>query len=100
MLQALLERLNHRRSVVAVDEAMVEGGGQIHGAADRDGAIDHHRALDGAVDADDGYLGSIDDRGTRDAAELAEAGDGDGRTAELFTRRLVVARRLAHPAHF
>src|SRR5213075_1811909 len=49
MLEAFLERLDHRGGVVAVDEAMIEGRGDVHDAAYGDGALHHHRALDGAV---------------------------------------------------
>src|SRR5213082_2231141 len=99
MLQALLERLDHRGRVVTVHEAVVEGRGEVHGAPDGDGAAHDHRALQGAVHADDGHFRSVDDRRAGDAAQLAETGDGDGRTGQLFALRLVGARSLAHPAH-
>src|SRR5438874_1404058 len=37
MLEAFLERLDHRGGIVAVDEAMIEGRGDIHDAAYGDG---------------------------------------------------------------
>src|SRR6516162_7710781 len=73
VLEALLERLDHGRRVVAVDEAVVEGRGQVHGTADGDDAIEHHRTLHRAVDADDADLRRVDDRRAGNAAELAEA---------------------------
>ena len=54
-----------------------------------------HRADRHAVDADDGELGSIDDGRRCDAAEIAEAGDGDGGAAQLFPPRAAVPRGLA-----
>src|SRR5437016_13056682 len=96
MLEAFLERLDHRGGVVAVDEAMIEGRGDIHDAAYGDGSLHHHRSLDGAVDADDRHFRGIDDRRAGDPPELPETRDGDGRAAELLALRLVGARRLAH----
>ena len=54
VLDTLLQRLDHRGSVVAVDEPMIERRGQIHHAAHSDGAANDHRPLNGAIDADDG----------------------------------------------
>src|SRR2546430_6895434 len=89
MLEAFLERLDHRGGVVAVDEAMIEGRGDIHHAAYGDGALHHRRSLDGAVDADDRHFRGIDDRRAGDPPELPETRDGDGRAAELLALRLV-----------
>ena len=56
------------------------------------GAVHHDRPLDRLVDADDRDFRRVDDRRRDDAAELAEARDGDGRARELLARRLVGAR--------
>src|SRR5947208_11777376 len=96
MLEAFLERLDHRGGIVAVDEAMIEGRGDIHDAAYGDGALHHYRSLDGAVDADDRHFRGIDDRRAGDPPEFPETRDGDGRAAELLALRLLGARRLAH----
>ena len=78
MLEAFLQRLDHRGGVEAVDEAMIERRREIHDAADRDRALDHDRPLDRFVDADDRDFRCVDDRRRGDAAEPTEARDRDG----------------------
>ena len=38
----------------------------------------------GTIDADDGHLGLVDHGGADDAAQFAQAGDGDGRAAQFL----------------
>src|SRR5687767_4528380 len=47
LFQQVLECLDHRGGVVAVDEAVIEGRGEIHHEAHRDLPVDHDGALDG-----------------------------------------------------
>ena len=51
----------------AVEDAVVEGDFEVHDAADGDGVVDHHRALDDGLSLQEGRLRMIDDRGRGDA---------------------------------
>ncbi len=65
-------RLDHREELVgdgAVDHAVVVGHRQVHHRADRDGVVDHHRALLDPADAEDRDLRLVDDRQAEQAAE-------------------------------
>lgn len=53
VLDPFLQRLDHRRSVVAIHKAVIEGRRQVHHAPDCNRALVHHRSLDCAIDADD-----------------------------------------------
>ncbi len=75
-----LQCLDQSGRVGAIDEAVIERGGQVHHPPHRDGTGNHHGSFDRAVDADDRDLGHVDDRRAGDAAELAQAGHRDGRT--------------------
>ena len=56
--------------------------------------------LDDAVDADDGHFRVVDDRGGGDAADRAEAGNGDGRTTQFLARGLAGAYRVGKACDF
>ncbi len=57
-----------------------------------------HRPLDDAVDADDRHFRRVDDRRGHDAAERAQAGDGDRRSGELVARAPCPRARLRRGA--
>src|ERR1700687_2794019 len=59
----------------AVDQAVIEGQGEVAHRADGDGIVDHHRLLFDAAHAQDGYLRLVDHGRREDAAEAAEVGD-------------------------
>jgi hypothetical protein len=84
--QQLAHRLDETRGVDAVHHAVVEGRGQVHHAARHHRATAQHGPLDDAVDADDGHLGPVDDRRGDDAAQRAQAADGDGGAAQFGAR--------------
>ena len=77
---------------------MIERRRQIHDTTDRDLTVMHHHALDRFVDADDGHLGGVQDGRRNDAAQLAEAGESDGRAAELLAPRPTAAGGLGDAA--
>src|ERR1700680_3645894 len=52
LFEQFLDALNERGRLPAVDDAMVERGGQVHHLADRDLPAIHNRALGDAVDPD------------------------------------------------
>src|SRR5258706_10589083 len=93
VLEQILERLDQTGGIGAVDEAMVEGRGQVHHQPHLDRSIDHHRAFDRAIHADDGDFGHVDDGRAGDATQLAEARDRNGRTAEFLAAGAAVPRR-------
>ncbi len=69
---------------MAVDDAVIEAGGQVHHLAHDHLAAPHHDALLDLVRTDDGDFGVVDDGRVHHAAERAQRGDGDGRAAELL----------------
>src|ERR1700738_2406260 len=89
MLDALFQCLNHCCGVMAVYEAVIERGGQVHHAPDGDCAVVHHRALDCAIDAENRDLGRIDDGRRGDSTQLAQARHRDCRSRQLITSTLV-----------
>ena len=86
--------------VVAVDDAVIEGRRQVHHLAHDDVAVAHDRALDDRVGPDDRDFRMIDHRRGDEAAERAEAGDGDGRAGKIVARGLAVARELRQTRDF
>ena len=78
-----LDALDEARRNIAVDDAVIEGGRQIHHGARHELRALPHRAHDLLVDADDRDLRPVDHRRGDDTAERAQAGDGDGRAGQL-----------------
>ena len=83
MLQQALQLLDELRRVIAVDHAMIEGRRQVHHLAHDDLAALHDGPFDDGVGADDRDFGMIDDRRRDDAAQRAQARDGDGRAGKF-----------------
>ena len=46
---------------LAIDDAVIEGQANIHGRPDRNVVIDHKWLLNNRIDAENGYLGLVDD---------------------------------------
>src|SRR5579883_2871669 len=100
LLQIGLDRLNERGRVPAVDDAVIEGGRQVHHLAHDYLAALNHRLFDDLVDADNRDFRRIYHRRRNDSAERAEARYRDGRADEFLSRRLAVARTLGEPGDF
>ena len=95
MLQQAFDRLDEGGGVIAVDDPVIEGGGEVHHLAHHDLAAADHRPLDDLVGADDGDLRMVDHRRRGDAAQGPEAGDGDGRAAEFLGASALPSRAAA-----
>src|ERR1051326_3376041 len=92
LFEGALDPLNKLGRLPAIDDAVIEGGGEIHHLADRDLPVTHDRALGDAVDADDRDLRIIDDRRRGETAERAETRHRDGRARYLLAAGLAAAR--------
>ncbi len=75
--------LDELGGIVAVDDAVIEGGRQVHHLADDDLAVLHDRPFDDRVGPDDGDFGMVDHRCRHEPAQRPEAGDGDGRALQF-----------------
>src|SRR6478735_8019035 len=93
----LLHAPDELGGLIAIDNAMVERGRQVHHHAWNELTVPPYRADRHPVDADDRELRPVDDRRRCDAAELAETRDGDGRAAQLFPLRTALPRRIGKP---
>src|SRR3972149_3225862 len=78
VFQQAFQALDHLRRILAVADAVVEAGGDIHHPPDDDGVIADYRAFLGPVDPEDGHLRTVDDRHRGQPPEFAETGDADG----------------------
>src|SRR5436190_19443537 len=78
-LEFLLDRFDECSGVEAIDDAMIEGRGQVHYLTDDDFTIHSDWPFGDAVDTNDRYLGRIDQRRRGDTSQCSKAGDGDGR---------------------
>ena len=99
MLKSFFQRLNHCSGIITVHEAMIERGRQVHDSTHHHRALAHYRPLDRFVESDDGHFRRIDDGCGCDAAELAEAGDRDGRSGQFLAAGLVGARPIGQAAN-
>src|SRR3546814_13045253 len=80
-----LDALDERSGVEAVDDAVIERRRQIHHRAQHDLSVLDDWSLDQLVDADNRNFRCVDHRSGDDAAERAETGDRDSRTAPFLT---------------
>jgi hypothetical protein len=83
----------------AVDEAVVVAEREVNDGADSDGITavfigDHHRLLGNAANAHDGGVRLVDDGQTKDGAELAGVGDGEGGSFDVVGLEFLGARAL------
>src|ERR1700728_2720210 len=76
-----------------IDDAMVEGRGDVHHRPNRNRAIQNYSALDELVRANDRDFGMIDDRRGGNATQGAEAGQGYGGTGQILSARASLSSR-------
>lgn len=69
---------------------MIVGQGEVHHGANLDLAVDGDGLVLDGVQAEDGGLGQVDDRGAHEGAEDAAVGDGEGAAGHVFDGELVV----------
>ncbi len=91
MLDQAFQLLNEAGGVMAINNAMIEGRGDVHHFADGDLAVMHHWPLDDFIRADDRHLRMIDDRCGRNTAQSPQARQGDGGAAEFVAGRGAIA---------
>src|SRR5262245_10824248 len=77
--QKRAEVLNELGRIPAIDDAVVEGRGQVHNLPWFEGRATPYGPDRDFVDADDGNLWRVDHRRAGNPAKCSEAGDGDGR---------------------
>src|ERR1051326_9594738 len=88
LFEVALDPRNKLGRLPAIDDAVIEGGGEVHHLADRDLPVMHDRALGDAVDADDRDLRIIDDRGRSETAERAETRHRNRRARQFLAAGL------------
>ena len=81
----------------AVDHAVVERARDEPDVPHQDRAVDHHRPLGDAVDAEDGDLRVIHERRGEEPAQPAGARDGERRAAQLLRRERPGGGRGSQP---
>lgn len=91
VLDHLLDLDEEGDGLAAVEDAVVVGQGEVHHGADLDLAVDGDGLVLDGVQAEDGGLGQVDDRGAHEGAEDAAVGDGEGAAGHVFDGELVVA---------
>ena len=91
VLDHLLDADEESDGFAAVEDAVVVGQGEVHHGADLDLAVDGDGLVLDGVQAEDGGLGQVDDRGAHEGAEDAAVGDGEGAAGHVFDGELVVA---------
>src|SRR5579863_1070699 len=104
LLTPNLQRLFHQSHKLVgnstVDEAVVVAKGQVNDGANRDGIVaflvgDHEGLLGDSAHAHNGGVWLINNRQTKDSAELARIGDGEGGTFDVLGLELFIAGALA-----
>src|SRR5690606_23218335 len=79
LLDQPFQALHETRRLVTINDAVIEGGRQIHQLANDDLPLQHHRALHQLVGTENSDFWRVDDRGGSNAAQRAQAGQGNGR---------------------
>ena len=91
VLDHLLDLDEESDGLAAVEDAVVVGQGEVHHGADLDLAVDGDGLVLDGVQAEDGRLRQVDDRGAHEGAEHAAVGDGEGAAGHVLDGELVVA---------
>src|SRR5438128_3987271 len=100
MLEIVPDVLNEGGPDVPVDDAVVEGAGEVHHVPDHNLVVPDHGPLLDLVDPEDCDLGPVDDRRRQDAALLAEGRDRERGALDLCEGEFLVARRIREPLDF
>src|SRR3989304_5571689 len=90
VLQQAFQVLDHLRRILAVNDTVIEAGGEVHHPADDHRVIPDHGTLLRTVDPDNGHFRTVDDRDTGQTSEFAQAGDAYGGSSHFLTAEGVV----------
>lgn len=88
VLHQCLDALQEQHCVLAVQQPVVVGQGQVHHWPCDDLVTSHHWSVDDRVHAEDSGLGWVDDGSSHQRAESATVGDGEGSALHVLQRDL------------